>query len=72
MERVDEVNQDLTQIFASKERRRKALAGLPFPAKVEAVVKLQEMASPILRSRGKLVRPWAIRAASEKTIRRHC
>ena len=37
----------------------KALARLPFPEKVQAVIRLQEMAAPILRARGKMVQAWS-------------
>jgi hypothetical protein len=49
---------DLAKIFAGKEERRQRLASLPFPEKVHAVIQLQNMTAAILRSRGKLVRPW--------------
>ena len=49
---------DLTQILAGKERRRHELARLPIEEKLRAVVRLQEMAAPILRQRGKRVRCW--------------
>ena len=40
-----------------KAKWRLRLAALPFAQKVAAVVKLQEMAAPILRARGKRVEP---------------
>ena len=67
MEKVDGVTAEIARIFAAKEERRKALARLPFTAKVEAVIKLQEMAAPILRARGKVAQPWTISATSEKS-----
>lgn len=57
---MDSVTPDIRQLFAAKEARRHVLAALPFPAKVAAVVKLQEMAAPLLRARGKSVRAWRI------------
>jgi hypothetical protein len=60
METLDGVNAELARIFAAKKQRRQALARLSFPEKVEAVVRLQEMAAPILHARGKEVRPWKI------------
>ena len=65
MEAVDGVRPEIARIFAAKEQRRQALARLPFPAKVRAVMQLQEMAATIMRARGKMVRPWEVTAASE-------
>jgi hypothetical protein len=67
MENLDGMTPELARVFAAKEERRKALARLPFPAKVEAVIKLQQMAAPILRTRGKVAQPWTISATSEKS-----
>ena len=66
MEAVDGVSPEIARIFAAKEQRRQALARLPFPEKVRAVMQLQEMAATIMRARGKMVRPWDITATSEK------
>jgi len=63
---MDGVNAEVARIFAAKEERRKALARLPFPEKVRAVIELQRMAATILRARGKIVRPWNVSATSEK------
>lgn len=52
----------MEQLFKAKEERRRSLAALPFPEKVAAVIKLQEMAAPILQARGRAVRPWQIAA----------
>jgi hypothetical protein len=64
MERMDGVNPEIGELFAAKEKRRQALAILSFPEKVAAVVKLQEMAAPILRARGEKARPWNIVASA--------
>ena len=64
---MDGVNAEVARIFAAKEERRKALARLPFPEKVRAVIELQKMAATILRARGKIVRPWNVSATSEKS-----
>lgn len=45
-------------MLAGKQRRRQELAQLPIEEKLRAVVRLQEMAAPILRQRGKTVRCW--------------
>ena len=50
---------DLDQILAGKLRRRHELARLPIEKKLLAVVRLQELAAPILRRRGKTVRCWS-------------
>ena len=49
---------DLVQILAGKQRRRQELARLPIEEKLRRVVQLQEVATPILRLRGKVVQPW--------------
>ncbi len=59
METMDGMNADMARLFRAKDGRRKALSRLPYPEKVHAVIKLQEMAAPILRARGKIVRPWS-------------
>jgi hypothetical protein len=51
---------DLNQILAGKQRRRQELARLPIEEKLRAVVRLQELAAPILRQRGKTVRCWKL------------
>ena len=43
----------IARLIAAKEERRHNLAGLPFPEKVLIVVRLQQMAAPLLRARGK-------------------
>jgi len=53
-------NTELARLFAAKEERRQRLARLPYPEKVRAVVRLQEMAAPVLAARGRAVRPWRI------------
>jgi len=60
MEGLDHVKAEVARLFAAKEARRQSLAALSFPEKVRAVVKLQQMAAPILRARGHNVQPWQI------------
>ena len=62
MEALDGVSPEIARIFAAKEQRRQALARLPFPEKVRAVIQLQEMVATILRVRAKMVRPWNVSA----------
>ena len=57
---MDALNPEIARLFAAKEARRHRLAKLPFPEKVRAVVRLQEMAAPVLRARGKIVRVWKL------------
>ncbi|PZR70616.1 MAG: hypothetical protein DLM73_17445 [Chthoniobacterales bacterium] len=59
MEAVDKVNPEVAHLFVAKQARRRALAALSFPEKVKAVVKLQQMAAPLLRARERIVRPWS-------------
>ena len=58
MEAMDALRPEIARLFAAKEARRHRLAALPFPEKVRAVVRLQEMAAPVLRARGRKVRVW--------------
>ncbi|MCG3198379.1 MAG: hypothetical protein HUU16_00635 [Candidatus Omnitrophica bacterium] len=51
---------DLEKLFAAKEARRQKLATASFPEKIMMLVRLQEMAAPILNARGIHVRPWKI------------
>jgi len=50
---------DLIHLLAAKRRRRQLLARLPIEEKLRAVVRLQEMAAPILRQRGRMVHCWS-------------
>ena len=60
MEAMDTLKPEIARLFATQEARRRRLAALPFPEKVRAVVRLQEMVAPVLRARGKKVRVWKI------------
>jgi hypothetical protein len=55
---MDELNPEIDRLLLAKEERRRQLARLPYPEKVRAVVQLQRMAAPVLRTRGREVRPW--------------
>ena len=55
----------LNGLFAGKQRRRHELARLPIEAKIRAVIRLQELAAPILRQRGRNVRCWTVTTPSE-------
>lgn len=54
----------ITHLFEAKEARRQRLAGMSFPDKVNALVRLQEMAAPVLRQRGRNVQVWRISGLS--------
>lgn len=58
MEALDGVSAEV-RIFAAKHQRRQDLARLSFPEKVQAVIELQKLAATILRTRGKIVKPWS-------------
>ena len=59
-ELMSTVRPEVARLLAAKEERRRMLAGLPFPDKVRAVVRLQRMVAPVLRARGRQVRVWNI------------
>ena len=59
-ELMDTLRPEVARLLAAKEDRRRTLAGLPFPDKVRAVVRLQRMVAPVLRARGRQVRVWNI------------
>ncbi len=60
MEPVDIVSPDVMRLLAAKDARRRKLAGLSFPDKVRAVVRLQRIVEPLLRARGRQVSVWKI------------
>ena len=60
METMDNLNPEITHLFAAKEARRQRLARLSYAEKVKAVVQLQRMAAPLLRQRGRNVRVWEL------------
>lgn len=60
MEPVDIVSPDVTRLLAAKEARRRKLAGLSYPDKVRAVVRLQRIVEPLWRARGRQVSVWKI------------
>jgi len=55
---MDSVTPEMTLIFAARQPRRHRLAALPFPEKEKAVIRLQQMAAPLLRRQGKAARGW--------------
>ena len=57
---MDNLKSEIARLIAAKEQRRQKLAALPFVEKVRVVVKLQQMAAPVLRARGRAVRVWPL------------
>jgi hypothetical protein len=57
---MDKLDSEMARVITAKERRRQKLAALPFAEKVRLVVKLQQMAAPVLRARGRSVAVWAL------------
>jgi len=51
-------DRELNQLLAGKQRRRHELSRLPMEEKIRAVIRLQQMAAPILKQRGKIVCCW--------------
>ena len=56
------MNPELEKILAERQARRQWLAALPFPEKIRTLVRLQAMAAPIQRPKGRTVRPWRLEA----------
>jgi hypothetical protein len=57
---MDTLSSEMKRILAAKEARRIRLAAESYPEKIRKVVRLQSMAAPILRARGRRVRVWSI------------
>jgi hypothetical protein len=57
---MNELDPEIARLITAKEQRRHKLAALPFAEKVRLVVKLQQMAAPVLRARGRSVAVWAL------------
>jgi len=51
---------EIAALLAAKQLRRGELARLPIEEKLRAVVRLQELAAPILQQRGKPLRCWQL------------
>lgn len=50
----------LEKVLAAKAARRKRLAKLPFARKLEILVRMQEIAAPLLRAQGREAKVWKI------------
>lgn len=57
---MDAITLEMNRLIAAKQQRRHVLAAMPYPEKVLAVVKLQEMTAPLLRKQGKRVLVWQL------------
>jgi energy-coupling factor transporter transmembrane protein EcfT len=55
---MSNLNEEAQRIFKAKQSRRLALSRLTFPEKVEIIIRLQKMAAPLFRARGRNVRVW--------------
>lgn len=66
MATMETLTPEIARLIAAKEFRRRKLAALPFAEKVRIVIKLQQMAAPVLRARGRLVKVWPLEES--KTI----
>ncbi len=66
MATMETLTPEIARLIAAKERRRRKLAALPFAEKVRLVIKLQQMAAPVLRARGRSVKVWPLEES--KTI----
>jgi hypothetical protein len=60
MATMETLKPEIARLIAAKERRRRKLAALPFAEKVRLVIKLQQMAAPVLRARGRSVKVWPL------------
>jgi hypothetical protein len=60
MEGMNNLKPEIERLIIAKEQRRHRLAALSFSEKVHLVVKLQQMAVPILRARGRSVKVWVL------------
>lgn len=67
MEAMDNLRPEIARLIIAKEERRHKLAGLPFPEKVRIVVRLQQMAAPLLRARGLQARVWCLKTTKPVT-----
>lgn len=56
------MNPELEKILARKQARRQWLAALGFAEKIRVLVRLQAMAAPIQRAKGRSVRVWPLEA----------
>jgi hypothetical protein len=57
---VDELAPEVRLLLDGYEQRRRKLAALSFADKIRILVRLQHMAAPIQRARGRNVRPWEL------------
>lgn len=55
---MDRLTPEVSRLLDAKAARRRDLVRLPYPEKVRIVKRLQAMAAPVLRARGRNVRVW--------------
>ena len=68
MEAMDGLKPEIVRLFGAKEQRRHKLAALPFPKKVRIVVRMQEIAAPLLLARGRPAFIWQIETCRLSTV----
>lgn len=57
---MDNLKQQVDDLFKAKADRRKVLARLPWPEKVRITVAMQKMAYPIVKGRSKRACIWKL------------
>jgi len=57
---MDNLEKSNQKLFIAKYERRKRLAALPIEEKVKILIKMQEMALPLMKAQGKDVRVWKL------------
>ena len=60
MEGMEDVPPKIIKLFAAKEQRRRGLAAMTWPEKVEAIIKLQEAVVPLMRERNSRACVWRL------------
>ena len=65
---MDSLTPETRRLLAAKEARRQRLVRASFPEKIAALIRLQTMAAPIQRSRGRVVSPWRMEGSAKPLI----
>jgi len=66
MEGMDDVPPEISKLFAAKEARRRDLAAMTWPEKVEAIIKLQKAVVPLIRERNSRACIWQLQYKTEE------
>ena len=67
---MDTAPELLEKAFTAKEARRRTLAGASFEEKIGMLIRLQEMAAAIAKTRGQVLRPWTVATKNVEAINR--